>query len=85
MAAANSMNSAMNYPHFQSQQPQIQHQGPPQIQLPTNQEHYLNGEAAMSPSRSVTFQSKILFRHKSLYVHPSVVCVQRLAPIPAGE
>ena len=54
MAAAN---TAMNYPQFQSQQPQIQHQAPPQIQLPTSQEHYLNGEAAMSPSRSVAFLS----------------------------
>merc|ERR1712020_379646 len=58
MAGLNStMNSAMNYPQFQSQQPQVQPQAPPQIQLPTNQEHYLNGEAAMSPSRSLSSAS----------------------------
>ena len=55
MAGLNSTMNSMNYPQFQSQQPQVQPQAPPQIQLPTNQEHYLNGEAAMSPSRSVAF------------------------------
>jgi hypothetical protein len=59
MAAASTaaMNSAMNYPQFQmASQPQQQPQqvAPLQIQPPSN-EHFLNGEAAMSPSRSVSF------------------------------
>ena len=59
MAAASTaaMNSAMNYPQFQmASQPQQQPQqvAPLQIQPPSN-EHFLNGEAAMSPSRSVFF------------------------------
>ena len=46
MAAANS--AAMNYPQFQSQ-PQVT--APQQIQPQPSNEHFLNGEAAMSPSR----------------------------------
>ena len=62
MAAASTaaMNSAMNYPQFQmASQPQQQPQqvAPLQIQPPSN-EHFLNGEAAMSPSRSVFFITK---------------------------
>ena len=63
MAAASTaaMNSAMNYPQFQmASQPQQQPQqvAPLQIQPPSN-EHFLNGEAAMSPSRSVFFLLKV--------------------------
>ena len=54
MAAANSaaaQAAAMNYPQFQSQ-PQVP-TAPQQIQpQQTSNEHFLNGEAAMSPSRS---------------------------------
>jgi len=61
MAAASTaaMNSAMNYPQFQmASQPQQQPQqvAPLQIQPPSN-EHFLNGEAAMSPSRSLSSAS----------------------------
>merc|ERR1712223_452150 len=59
MAAANSaaaQAAAMNYPQFQSQ-PQVP-TAPQQIQpQQTSNEHFLNGEAAMSPSRSLSSAS----------------------------
>merc|ERR1712029_828500 len=60
MAAASTaaMNSAMNYPQFQTaSQPQPQSQLTAlQIQPPSS-EHFANGEAAMSPSRSLSSAS----------------------------